>query len=380
MKKLLLLVLVCLIAHKGYTTDYNIRSLRTSTGAPYICGVGKYLTMIKPYDRTPVTGVVFLMRGHFFSYDTNIIRIADDGMMLGKRTGTTKITFYQEGTSFSCYANITVVDTTAPRMPGSSDTDICVGARLVLTSTPAANIWTSSNTAIAVVGAGASTGTVSGIADGSATITCKYSNVCGSFHGAKNIHVHAIPVSISCSSCGTVFPRVIKPGSDAYVIGRPIAGPFDTGVFSESGGHIFFLDAVDIGYEHARYISAGSNQVITYTLKSRYHCHVSASMTFNTSAHRDANGNEGENGTALAENLTGLKVSPNPGKSVITIEIPEIFETAQVIITDISGKVTGTSNTTEKTVAMDMSQYPAGNYIINVFTGDKKYSEKVVKE
>jgi hypothetical protein len=185
----------------------------------------------------------------------------------------------------------------------------------------------------------------------------------------------------------TASSRIVTSGHPITLTGNPvIAFPsLDTAcAFEQIGGHVS-LSATDISQPTVTYVNGGI-EIIKFRYGIRYggtggaYCTNSASITITSSLHRDANGNEGENGTALAENLTGLKVSPNPGKSLITIEIPEIFETAQVIITDISGKVAGISNTTEKTVAMDMSQYPAGNYIINVFTGNKKYSEKVVKE
>jgi trimeric autotransporter adhesin len=82
--------------------------------------------------------------------------------------------------------NVTVNPTPSPLAAGN----ICVGGTPTLTNTAAGGTWTSSNTGVATIGAG--TGTITGIAPGTTTIT--YTMPCGSFV-STTYTVYAKPVA-----------------------------------------------------------------------------------------------------------------------------------------------------------------------------------------
>lgn len=79
-----------------------------------------------------------------------------------------------------------------------------------------------------------------------------------------------------------------------------------------------------------------------------------------------------------------LKVYPNPSTAVITVEIPNQIGRANLVVTDISGKIwmkQAIQNTTIE--AMDLSSLPSGHYNVEIYPVDNKerifYSRQVVK-
>jgi len=86
---------------------------------------------------------------------------------------------------------------------GSSS--LCSGSNLTLTDTTSGGTWSSSNTAIATVG---STGIVTGVSAGTATISYTKTNVCGSASSTKAVTINPIPLLSS-----TLTPPAICNGT-----------------------------------------------------------------------------------------------------------------------------------------------------------------------
>ena len=118
---------------------------------------------------------------------------ATTGVVTGVAGGTATITF-SNGCGTDMYQTVTVNAAPATITP-SSDVAICVGSTGTLNQTSTGGSWTSGATGIATVDA--TTGIVSGVSAGTATIT--YSNGCGA-PATKAVIVNSSPTTITGSA------------------------------------------------------------------------------------------------------------------------------------------------------------------------------------
>ncbi len=125
--------------------------------------------------------------GVWSSSDTTIATISTTGIATGVRGGTATISY---GVSSSCgvtYATRTLTVTPATD-PGtlSGGTTFCPGATSALSATVSGGTWSSSDNAIATV---SSTGVVTGVSGGSATISYTVSGTCGSATATRTVNI-----------------------------------------------------------------------------------------------------------------------------------------------------------------------------------------------
>jgi hypothetical protein len=76
--------------------------------------------------------------------------------------------------------------------------------------------------------------------------------------------------------------------------------------------------------------------------------------------------------------ITLARIYPNPTDGAVTLE----FETAaarHITISDMSGKTLARQTANDQTVVVDMSNYPAGVYLITIDEGKAKSTTRVVK-
>ncbi len=130
------------------------------------------------------------------------------GIMNGVAAGTTVIT-YTSAAGCNNFLNVTV-NTSPSAISGSAN--VCLGTSNLLTNTLSGGAWTSSNTAIATVG---TTGSVSGITTGNATIT--YTVNPGACIAILPVTVNMAPASIGglnfvCTGLTTVLTDATASG------------------------------------------------------------------------------------------------------------------------------------------------------------------------
>ena len=101
--------------------------------------------------------------GTWTTSGTSIATVSSTGVVTGIATGTVNIYYLVGG----CYSYKTVTVGTLPAITGSST--VCVGSTTTYTDATTGGSWSSSNISVATVNA--TTGVVTGIASGSATIT-----------------------------------------------------------------------------------------------------------------------------------------------------------------------------------------------------------------
>ena len=83
--------------------------------------------------------------------------------------------------------------------------------------------------------------------------------------------------------------------------------------------------------------------------------------------------------TPEATLANGIKIFPNPSNSQVTVTLPETLIGAEVKITSLVGKELLSYKQTNISNRLDISVYPSGLYIVNVLSGEKRYTFKLVK-
>lgn len=232
---------------------------------------------------------------------------------------------------------------------------VCVGATTIFTNVLAGGTWTSSNAAIASV---ASTGVVTGVAGGVATISYTTTNGCGSAHATLAVTVTGLPPA------GTIT------GPDSVCVGQSVvvSGTVADGVWTTVTGNAFVdlfgnLSGVIAGTDTLKYTvfnaCGWSTAKRVITVRPHSACNVGVQP--------------------VAEAQGSVKVYPNPSNGTFTVEIPSMKGEASIVITDVLGKIieTRTIRNTEKTV-FNLSNLAAGSYLVRVNMDGGSYRQKVV--
>ncbi len=147
--------------------------------------------------------------GTWSSSATGIVSVGSSGIITALAAGTATITYR---TSASCYSTRTVSVNSAPAAI-TGTTIACVGHTTTLSHTTSGGTWTSSNSAIAVVGSG--TGIVTGVTTGAANITYTVSSGC---FRSLAVNVAAVPAAISgsaglCEAAATTLTNATSGGT-----------------------------------------------------------------------------------------------------------------------------------------------------------------------
>ena len=143
--------------------------------------------------------------GTWTSSNTSIATVSTAGEVNGVAAGVTIISYTQGGCSTTAVVTVEL----APFVGTLSGAAVfCAGTDITITSPASGGSWTSSNTAVATVGTG---GVVSGVADGTATISYTVTNGCGTASASTvvTVQVPADPGVISgpssvCASGSTI--------------------------------------------------------------------------------------------------------------------------------------------------------------------------------
>jgi uncharacterized protein YjdB len=233
---------------------------------------------------------------------------------------------------------------------------VCVGATTPLTDASAGGTWSSSNTSIAKIG---STGIVSGVAAGTATITY---NDGGTGNATATVTVSTVPAPVAITGPSVVCISTHIILSDATPGG---IWSSSTTASATAGSSTGAVTGVAVG-----------TTTITYT--------VTNSCGTGTSTHTvtvKTLGGTCVSGVAGAGNpvLTELKVYPNPNFGTFTLDISsENNEPATVFVTNIVGqKVKEFTAATNQPKEIMLDQ-PAGIYFITAATSEGIFVSRVM--
>ncbi len=193
--------------------------------------------------------------GAWSSSSTSIAHIGTStGIVIGGTAGMVTITYIAAG----CRTTAGFTVNATPVVTGPSR--VCLGSSSTLATTSSGGTWSSSAPLIAPIGS--TTGTVSGLSTGTATITYTLPGGC---YGIKSITVSPNPSAIS-------GPGTVCPGNTATLTGSPGGG-----TWSRSNGNITIGSSSGV----VTGVSSGTT-VVTYTLATG--CYLTKTMTVSASA------------------------------------------------------------------------------------------------
>ncbi len=161
------------------THSFTVYALPSAISGPTTVSAGSTITLT---DATP--------GGTWISGNTARATVSSTGVVTGVSGGTVNI-YYSTTGGCAVYYTITVSGTLSG-IGGTTHT--CVGSSTTLTDSASGGSWSSSNTAIATVGA--STGVVTGVAAGTCTITYTF----GTSIVTVSFTVYSAPAAITGSS------------------------------------------------------------------------------------------------------------------------------------------------------------------------------------
>ena len=86
-------------------------------------------------------------------------------------------------------------------------------------------------------------------------------------------------------------------------------------------------------------------------------------------------------GSNEVQNKTGVNVYPNPAKDLLTLDLSSIkYKTLKLTMFDMSGKliISKEEDQYESKIEIRVSEFPNGNYILNIKTEENSYSKRVI--
>ena len=336
------------------------------------------------------------------------------GTVTGVAAGAATIT-YTVTSPAGCVTFVTASETVNPLPTVTAiygPTSVCAGLSISLNDSTLGGIWSSSDSTIATVN---SSGMVTGVAFGNATISYTVTNSSGCTNSATDIlavgnampAVAILPAGSATLCSGTPINLVISPVSSGLTYqwtlnGNDIAGAtngsydadtvglftatINNGTCSEtltgttvlapphpmvgynSAGNFLFTGTYTTyqWYKNGTPITGANGSILTVTGAGTYYvvvsdangCYVaSGTYTINGSG----GGGGGGTGVANSPSVTDVKIYPNPARSTLQIEAPV---TVNVSVISPDGKVVLAQ---KQATSIDVSQLADGLYIIMIY-------------
>ncbi len=140
--------------------------------------------------------------GYWSSNNTTIATVGSGGVVTGVTSGTTTISYIVTN---SCGIAFAIFPFTVDPLPTggalTGTTSVCAGATTTLSSSVTGGTWTSSNAAIASVN---TSGVVTGITAGSATISYAVTGTCGVAYATATVSVGTTPTAGTITGAATI--------------------------------------------------------------------------------------------------------------------------------------------------------------------------------
>jgi hypothetical protein len=298
--------------------------------------------------------------GVWSSSNTGIATAGSAGIVAGISGGTATISYTVTNVCGVSYASHIITVKSFPD-PGviTGTTTTCPDSSAQLSDAVAGGAWSSANTGIVTV---SSTGALTGVAAGGATISYAVTNICGTTYATQSVTVNPGP------DAGTIFgPATVCPDS-AITLADPATG----GAWSSIVTGVATIDPTGlvrgitpgttlIGYSVAN--SCGTAQAtFTVTVLSADACTVTGVKT-------------------ITGNTAGLNVYPNPSTGAFTIELSSpVDEEVTITVTNLLGeKLLTQTGRTNKNAGMNLNA-TAGIYFVRVSAAHYEGTVRVVVE
>ncbi len=238
----------------------------------------------------------------------------------------------------------------------SGHTLVCMGSTDTLTETVSGGIWHSSSTSIATIGS--TTGIVTPVSVGLVVMSYSVTNICGTADTTFEVSVGRLPVA------DTLI------GNDSVCVGDTI-GLVNilsiSGFWNSSNTSVATVSPTGV----VTGIAAGT---ATITLADATPCGT-GTITWNIRVKSHAECNVG---VAISPVAGVVRIYPNPSGGLITLELLAMANEAEILVTDVMGKVVEYMSVIHSgQVNLDLSKQASGTYIIKVIAAGTTYRQKV---
>ena len=171
--------------------------------------------------------------GVWSSGAASVATVSASGVVTGVAAGVATISYTVSNSCGSANATGTIiVDPLPATAPVTGSTSVCLSATTILADVAAGGVWSSSNPSVASVDA---TGSVTGVAAGSAAISYTMTNSCGSVTVTSPMAVNLLPAAGIVSGIDSVCVAVPTLFTDGATGGVWSASPAATAVVDAAG-------------------------------------------------------------------------------------------------------------------------------------------------
>ena len=216
---------------------------------------------------------------------------------------------------------------------------VCAGDTVSLSDSVTGGTWTSTAIATASVG---STGTVAGIASGTATISYTITNSCGAAAATKVVTVNPTPDAGTINGTDTVCTSLTAMLSDISTGGIWSSTNPAIGTISTTGS----VSGISVGTVTISYTVTNSCGTIAAIKVITVH---NCTTGINDLAHSAAE---------------GITIFPNPASSSLTVASTQNISVVAII--NILGKIVYSGSYNTNAVLIDVSMLPTGVYFVKV--------------
>jgi hypothetical protein len=257
-----------------------------------------------------------------------------------------------------CYSTKIVTVNTVPGITGTGT--VCIGGTTSMAHTIPGGMWSSSTTAVAIVGP--TSGIVTGVAAGTATIT--YSFGTSGCYATTVVTVNGVPVAGPMAG-----PDTVCVGYNITKVGATPGGTWTSLAPTKAtvGASTGIVTGVATG---------------TATIKYKVTTACGTDSTTKVVVVKAATTGGCNVGTVNTAVISGeLHVYPNPNRGAFTLSLlSNTSDDAHIVITNLVGtRVNEFTIAPNKATDIKLNQ-PPGIYFIMAISGDKKYVAKVMVE
>jgi hypothetical protein len=386
MKKVILLVALVCAANFSFATGI--------TGSTHYLCQGTTLALTAPTDSHGTIIGSWISTSPTMAYvdGTGLVHAGSAAIANGATSvviGSTTIKYVTAHGPDFIYTVFLVFNGNVTITPGTGYTStIAPCATNVFTVTPAVGRWSSTTGNLSITGNSltanvrARTTGAPGASPATEPLTYTYDTYTCGIHTSPSAtvtiapfpNIRLFPSMHSSVNLSTIHSDTIQ--TDNYVNGS---------FWSNTHPDLFTFT----GNTHAASIIVKSSNIHATNSAAIYYYYIPVStnpgcgyiypLTLTCTGHKGTN-DEQDNTLLLNENTMQYKSYPNPSNGIFKINLPNTTEGKNIIITDISGRVVQTKNTTEPTADFNLSLLPKGTYLVNVYAGEEKHQEIVVLE
>ncbi len=287
--------------------------------------------------------------GAWSSSNSAVAAVSGGGIVSGVSMGVANIS-YKAG---SCSVGVAVPVIRISPIAGSSS--VCAGDTITLSDATSGGVWSSNNTQVATV---SGTGNVTGAGAGSAEISYTAGG-CSS----------NIPITVYPTGAGTITGKdSVCPGSGNTItlsdsVSCSCGGWSSTNTSLATIAVTGVVTGVSPGVDTIKYINTNGCGIFT----SRFVIYVRTIK-------------ECTEGIFQTDQLTELKIFPNPNQGIFTMNLlSDIDEELHIVITNVTGeKIKEIITTTNKTINIKLDS-PAGIYLLSASTMHGRYFAKIAE-